>query len=121
MASILQKNRAGARHYFPEKLEVPATREVPYPIIQQFLNDESGPTAVKFAVMLALMLLALIGAISAVGSSTSQLWSGNPTKITNARTDPGREPSAGDLHAPRARLVGPRVVICGEVGASGSA
>ena len=39
--------------------------------------------------MLALELLALISAISAVGSSTSQLWSGNTAKITSAMSESG--------------------------------
>jgi pilus assembly protein Flp/PilA len=45
------------------------------------LRDESGPTAVEYAVLLALILVVLMGAITAVGNSTSGLWSSNVNKI----------------------------------------
>lgn len=52
--------------------------------IQRFLQDEDGPTAVEYAVMLALILLAVIGAVTAVGNSTSELWQDNTTRIQEA-------------------------------------
>lgn len=42
--------------------------------ILNFLRDESGPTAVEYAVMLALILLTCLGAIAAVGSSANFMW-----------------------------------------------
>ena len=35
-----------------------------------FLRDEDGPTAVEYAVMLALIIVVCIAAISALGSNT---------------------------------------------------
>ena len=35
-----------------------------------FLNNEDGPTAVEYAVMLALIIVVCIAAISALGSNT---------------------------------------------------
>ena len=52
--------------------------------VQRFLNDESGPTAVEYAVMLALVLMAVISAINAVGNSTSAMWQDDATKISSA-------------------------------------
>ena len=37
-----------------------------------FLNDESGPTAVEYAVMLALIIVVCLAAISVLGSNASQ-------------------------------------------------
>lgn len=42
--------------------------------IQQFLRGEEAATAVEYAVMLALILIAVIGAIGSVGSQTGGLW-----------------------------------------------
>lgn len=43
--------------------------------IKRFLNDESGPTAVEYAVMLALIIVVCLAAISFVGSRTSEVMS----------------------------------------------
>jgi pilus assembly protein Flp/PilA len=39
--------------------------------VANFINDESGPTAVEYAVMLALIIVVCITAVSAVGTSAS--------------------------------------------------
>ena len=49
-----------------------------------FLVDESGPTAVEYAVLLALILVAVIGAVGTVGVGTGGLWSGNANAIDSA-------------------------------------
>ncbi|MBV8317001.1 MAG: hypothetical protein JOZ53_18840 [Planctomycetaceae bacterium] len=54
--------------------------------VMVILHDESGPTTVEFAVILALVLLALI---SAVSSSTSQFGSSYTPKITDAMSKSG--------------------------------
>ena len=38
----------------------------------RFLADESGATAVEYGLICALMVLAVIGSITAVGSATSE-------------------------------------------------
>ncbi len=52
--------------------------------VRSFLNDESGPTAVEYAVMLALVLMAVISAINAVGNSTSAMWQSDADQISSA-------------------------------------
>jgi pilus assembly protein Flp/PilA len=52
--------------------------------LHRFHEREDGPTAAEYAVMLALILLAVISAITAVGNSTSQMWQTDATKISNA-------------------------------------
>ena len=41
----------------------------------RFLRDESGPTAVEYAVMLAMIIVAVMGAIGVVGHETGGMWS----------------------------------------------
>jgi pilus assembly protein Flp/PilA len=40
-----------------------------------FVKDESGPTAVEYAVMLALIVVVCIAAITALGSNASSTFS----------------------------------------------
>jgi len=39
-----------------------------------FIRDESGPTAVEYAVMLALIIIVCIASVTLVGQSTDQLF-----------------------------------------------
>jgi pilus assembly protein Flp/PilA len=39
--------------------------------IQRFLQQEDGPTAVEYAIMLALIIMVCVGAIQTIGSQTS--------------------------------------------------
>lgn len=41
----------------------------------EFLKKEDGPTAVEYAVMLALIIVVCIAAITALGSTASQTFS----------------------------------------------
>jgi pilus assembly protein Flp/PilA len=43
--------------------------------IKRFLNDESGPTAVEYAVMLALIIVVCLAAISFLGTKASGTFS----------------------------------------------
>jgi len=46
-----------------------------------FLKDESGPTAVEYAVMLALIIVVCITAITTLGSNANNTFSSVATKI----------------------------------------
>jgi pilus assembly protein Flp/PilA len=50
----------------------------------RFTRDEGGPTAVEYAVLLALILVAVISAINAVGDTTSGIWADDANKINTA-------------------------------------
>ena len=52
----------------------------------QFLQDESGPTAVEYAVMLAMIIGTCIGAISFFGSSAGGSWVDTSARLDNAMT-----------------------------------
>jgi pilus assembly protein Flp/PilA len=51
-----------------------------------WLTSEDGATAVEYAVILALILVVLISAITAVGNSTSGLWNSDVVQIRTAST-----------------------------------
>ena len=54
--------------------------------VANFLKREDGPTAVEYAVMLALIIVVCIAAISALGSNASNTFSyvGNTVKTTSS-------------------------------------
>jgi pilus assembly protein Flp/PilA len=50
----------------------------------RFLNDESGPTAVEYAVMLALIVVVCITAITTLGTNANNTFSYVGTKVGGA-------------------------------------
>ena len=50
----------------------------------RFLRDESGPTAVEYAVMLALIIGVCIGAVGFFGSSASGSWNDTSGKLSTS-------------------------------------
>lgn len=53
-------------------------------LLRAFLADESGPTAVEYAVMLMLIILVCISAIQTVGAWASGSWDHSSTELQNA-------------------------------------
>ena len=52
--------------------------------LRRFLADESGPTAVEYAVMLAMIITVCMAAITSVGQQTLRLWESNETGLRSA-------------------------------------
>ena len=50
----------------------------------RFISDESGPTAVEYAVMLAMIIAVCITAIGAMGIANGNSWSNTSTEIDSA-------------------------------------
>lgn len=50
----------------------------------RFARDEEAVTAVEYAVLLALILVAIITAIDAVGDTSSGIWASDANKIQTA-------------------------------------
>ena len=50
----------------------------------RFLRDESGPTAVEYAVMLALIICVCLGAVGFFGSTASGSWSDTSGKLSSS-------------------------------------
>ncbi len=57
---------------------------MPMQRIIRFLQSEEGPTAVEYAVMLALILLACLAAVTLVGSATSSSFNSTNNSIQAA-------------------------------------
>jgi len=49
--------------------------------VKSFLKDESGPTAVEYAVMLALIIVVCITAITTLGSNANNTFSYVGTQV----------------------------------------
>jgi pilus assembly protein Flp/PilA len=49
--------------------------------VVRFLNNEDGPTAVEYAVMLALIIVVCITAISTLGSNSNNTFSYVATQV----------------------------------------
>jgi pilus assembly protein Flp/PilA len=49
--------------------------------LRNFARDETAATAVEYAVLLALILVAVIGAITTFGTETGGLWGGIDTRL----------------------------------------
>ncbi len=52
--------------------------------ILQFLLSEDGPTAVEYAVMLALIVMGCLGTIMALGTATASSFEHAQNEITNS-------------------------------------
>jgi len=50
--------------------------------ILRFLKEEDGPTAVEYAVMLALILMMVYAAVTALGSQVNTLYEDSNTEMT---------------------------------------
>ena len=53
-------------------------------LTRQFLKSESGPTAVEYAVMLALIAGTIIASVLALGGGSNGVWTTNAADIENA-------------------------------------
>ncbi|WP_375382236.1 Flp family type IVb pilin [uncultured Sphingomonas sp.] len=53
--------------------------------VDRLLRDRRGATAVEYGFILALIVLAMIGALTDVGNVTSSMWNNINTKVTNAQ------------------------------------
>ena len=51
--------------------------------IKRFLASEDGPTAVEYAVMLALIIIVCLSAITAVGNNASARFQDISTQLSN--------------------------------------
>jgi pilus assembly protein Flp/PilA len=52
--------------------------------LSRFLMRDDGPTAVEYAVMLALILIVAIAAISALGGGVEGRWKSNSDKLVSS-------------------------------------
>ena len=55
----------------------------------RFQRNDSGATAIEYGLIMALMAVALIGAIGATGQSTGDKWDGVADDVEDAMTNAG--------------------------------
>ena len=53
-------------------------------LIRSFFSEDEAATAVEYAVMLALILVAVVGAIGTVGQESGGMWGGIQTDLNTA-------------------------------------
>src|SRR5438445_12780552 len=75
--------------------------------VVEFLKREDGPTAVEYAVMLALSIVVCIGAITTLGKNANGTFTsvGPPLGLD--------EPSSGSFTGPRTHLATPKPCLSG--------
>lgn len=49
-----------------------------------FHQNEDGPTAVEYAIMLALIIVVCLTAIGSVGTQSSAIWNDSANQLSNA-------------------------------------
>lgn len=54
--------------------------------VQRFLKSEDGPTAVEYAIMLALIVIVCLTAIQAIGTNASAAFNDIAADLNSART-----------------------------------
>lgn len=54
-------------------------------VFVRLLRDRAGATAVEYGLILALIFIAVMGAIREVGSTSSNMWNNVSTKVQNAK------------------------------------
>ncbi len=52
--------------------------------LSRFLRDESGATAIEYGLIIALVFLTILGALTAFGNATSDLFNGAMNAIRTA-------------------------------------
>lgn len=57
-------------------------------LLTRILREEEAATAVEYAVLLALILMAVISSIGAVGQTTGGMWSNNVTQMQSVGFTP---------------------------------
>jgi pilus assembly protein Flp/PilA len=59
----------------------PTEKEITMNLIKKFLASEDGPTAVEYAVMLALIVVVCIGTITNVGTKVNSSFNSSTTSL----------------------------------------
>jgi pilus assembly protein Flp/PilA len=58
-------------------------------MLREFIKNESGATAIEYGLIAALVAVACIVALEAMGSSLDDIFSGVKTKLDEAKTKGG--------------------------------
>jgi pilus assembly protein Flp/PilA len=55
-------------------------------LINRFVNDESGATAIEYGLIAGLLSIVIVGAVAATGTSLSSIFTTIQTKMSTANT-----------------------------------
>jgi pilus assembly protein Flp/PilA len=55
-----------------------------FKFLVRLVREENGPTAVEYAVLLALIMGSIIGVIGSVGAQTGGMWGNNSSRMIDA-------------------------------------
>ena len=58
-------------------------------LIEKLFSDSSGATAIEYGLILAMVFLAMVGAVANVGNATSTMWNEVSTTSQDAMTRAG--------------------------------
>jgi len=58
-------------------------------LFRNLLVEDDGPTAVEYAVLLAMILVAVIGAVSTLGAEAGGWWGGIDSDLSDKAWSPG--------------------------------
>ncbi|APG62894.1 hypothetical protein LPB140_08940 [Sphingorhabdus lutea] len=58
-----------------------------YKFFKNLLNDEAGATAVEYGLILSLVVIAILTAMSSVGSKTGGMWDRVSNKILSSTNE----------------------------------
>ncbi|HMM63066.1 MAG: Flp family type IVb pilin [Mesorhizobium sp.] len=53
-------------------------------LVQRFLSDEGGATAVEYGLIVAVLSLTIVAGVGKAAESIQWLWSSNDSKLANA-------------------------------------
>ncbi len=62
-------------------MKTPTEKEITMNLIKKFLASEDGPTAVEYAVMLALIVVVCIGTITNVGTKVNNSFNSSTSSL----------------------------------------
>ena len=57
-------------------------------LVSRFVNDESGATAIEYGLIAALVAVAIIGALSALGGNLTETFNDVARELSQAEADP---------------------------------
>ena len=58
-------------------------------LVSRFVNDESGATAIEYGLIAALVAVAIIGALSALGGNLTETFNDVARELSQAEPDGG--------------------------------
>lgn len=53
-------------------------------LLRRLVRDQRGTSAVEYGIILALIFLAIAGAVAALANQSTEQWTGINTKVTDA-------------------------------------